>query len=224
MKKIISAVIVLFITYSVSAQYKKASFFGKQGRTYEFGAQLYSLGKGQGSPIGYRVGFGRDRDGKQFFSSWDLQYIPSYKYSYQTTDNYSNAQVTVNGSTSGILLYGLNYGFYLLKNDNADRKIKPYVCAIINFGLTGGIKSETITPDSYEPNKVTSWPAINFRFGGGVGCIYNFTNKFGLKLQGGYVHRLYMDYDYDGSDDQVYRPFGNYVSVSAGLRLRITKD
>src|SRR2546423_12971181 len=111
MKKIISAILVLFITCPLFAQYKKASFFGKQGRTYELGTQVYMLGNGQGSPVGYKVGFGRDMDGKQFFSSWEIQYIPSYKYSYTTEDTYTNSSVRVDGSTRGTFIYGLNYAF-----------------------------------------------------------------------------------------------------------------
>ncbi len=67
MKKLSSIALLFFICFSLSAQYKKASFFGKEGRTYGIGTQLYAMGDGKGSPVGFAITFGRDRDGKQFF-------------------------------------------------------------------------------------------------------------------------------------------------------------
>src|SRR5690349_1840004 len=86
MQKITTTALLFFICFSLSAQYKKASFFGKEGRTYGLASQLHAMGDGKGSPIGYTLTFGRDKDGKQFFSSWELEYIPSYKFSFGTTD------------------------------------------------------------------------------------------------------------------------------------------
>ena len=87
MKKLTTISLLFFICFSLSAQYKKASFFGKEGRTYGLGTQLDAMGDGKGSPVGFAITFGRDRDGKQFFSSWDLQYISSYKFSFATTNS-----------------------------------------------------------------------------------------------------------------------------------------
>src|SRR5215216_2573412 len=116
MKKLISNLIPLFfLSLSLSAQYKKASFFGKEGRTYEFGTQMYMLGDGKGNPVGFKLAFGRDQEGKRFFSAWELQFIPSYKYAYTTT-NENSEPVTVNGKSQGTFIYALNYCFHLLKN------------------------------------------------------------------------------------------------------------
>jgi hypothetical protein len=64
MKIFIPVLTALLLTFSLSAQYKKASFFEKEGRTYEFGSRIYIMGEGRGNPIGYNIGFGRDRVGK----------------------------------------------------------------------------------------------------------------------------------------------------------------
>src|SRR5262245_27821033 len=115
MKKCAPAIIALLLSYSLSAQYKKASFFQKEGRTYEFGSQIYAFGDGKGSPIGFKIGFGRDRDGKQFFSSWELQFIPSYKYSFSTTDE-NNEPVQVDGKSRSQFIYAVHYSYHILKN------------------------------------------------------------------------------------------------------------
>src|ERR1043165_8772662 len=134
MKKCVPAIVALLLSYSLSAQYKKASFFQKEGRTYEFGTQLYAFGDGKGSPIGFKIGFGRDRDGKQFFSSWELQFIPSYKYSFSTTDE-NNDPVQVNGDSRSQWIYAVHYNYHILKNDDEERIIKPFVSAGFNIVL-----------------------------------------------------------------------------------------
>jgi hypothetical protein len=222
MKKLIPTFLILFLSYSLSAQYKKASFLSKQGRTYEAGAQLYALGKGQGNPIGYKLAFGRDQDGKQLFSFWELQYIPSYKYAYTTTSTYDNTPVKVNGSTNATLIYALNYGYHLLKNDNPEQKVKPFVFAGINIVLLGGIKTESSTPEYTYGKKQTNWPDLNTGVGGGLGSLFNFSEKLGLKVQAGYAYMFSLKYEDDG--EEKYTLFGSHPYVSAGLRLRIVSE
>src|SRR5688572_32831728 len=124
MQKITTTALLFFICFSLAAQYKKASFFGKEGRTYGLGTQLYAMGDGKGSPLGFAVTFGRDRDGKQFFSSWELVVIPSYKFSFTTTDDNDNP-ITVSGKAKTHFIYGVNYGYFLLKNkEDEERKIR----------------------------------------------------------------------------------------------------
>ena len=82
MKKFNLTLLVLIIGLHGMAQYKKANYFGKEGRTYSIGTRFYSLGDGRGTPMGYVLSFGRDVDGKQFFSGYDFQYIPSYTFEF----------------------------------------------------------------------------------------------------------------------------------------------
>src|SRR5688572_29162933 len=105
MRKLIPTAVVLFLSFSLSAQYKKAGFFEKEGRTYELGSQIYMMGKGNGNPIGYKIAFGRDKDGNRFFSSWDIQFIPSHEYSYTSTDE-NETPIAVSGNSKAILVYG----------------------------------------------------------------------------------------------------------------------
>lgn len=225
MKKLIPTLAVLLLSFSISAQYKKASFFGRQGRTYELGAQSYILGDGKGDPIGFKIGFGRDQDGKQFFTSWEIQFIPSYKYSYTTTseDMYSSYPVKVEGKTKSALIYALNYSYYLLNNKNTERKIKPYVTAGTSVLLAGGIKTETVTPDPYYSiKKQSEWPDFTMGIGGGLGCIFSFTDKLGLKVQGGYEQLLRISSGSYG--EETYYVYNSHPYVSLGLRLRIVSE
>ena len=51
MKQTITISLCFFISFTLSAQYKKASFFSKQGRTYELGTNFSYLGSGQAPAV-----------------------------------------------------------------------------------------------------------------------------------------------------------------------------
>ena len=120
MRKLIPTVAVILLSFSLSAQYKKASFFGKEGRTYELGSRLYMMGEGNGNPIGFKLAFGRDQDGKRWFTSWNLQVIPPHNYSYSTVDEF-DTPLTVSGQSRPTLVYGMDWGYHILKNEGEDR-------------------------------------------------------------------------------------------------------
>lgn len=220
MKKISVSAFLFFLCLSLAAQYKKASFFGKEGRTYGLGTQLYAMGDGKGSPVGYSITFGRDQDGKQFFSSWELQLIPSYKYSFNTT-NAIDEPITVSGKAKTHLIYGVNYGFYLLKNDNEDRKLKPFVTAGFNIVMLGGMKTTDV--DYYDNKKVVSDQNFSAGLKGGLGCVYNLSSKFSLKLDGGYNYQYNLSIE-DIEKERAYFLFTSHPYVSAGVRFRLVSE
>ena len=222
MKKWMSLTAALLLAFGLSAQYKKASFFQKEGRTYEVGTQLYSFKDGKGSPIGFKIGFGRDRDDKRLFTSWELQFIPSYEYSYSTTDE-NDASVLVNGTSKAQFIYAFNYNYHLLNNGEEERKVRPFVTAGFNIVIASGAKTENRTPEyAYNLKKEVIGQAFTAGIGGGLGTLINFTPKFGLKLQGGYNYQFHMGtYDFEGKG---YYMFTSHPYVSLSFRLRIVKD
>jgi hypothetical protein len=219
MKNLMPVVVALLISSGISAQYKKASFFGKAGRTYEIGSQMYMFGDGKGSPIGFKIGFGRDQDGRRFFSSWEIQYIPSYKYSFTTTDYYSNEPVNVNGTTKPTWVYALNYSFHILRNEEEQRMVMPFVSAGLNIVLSKGVRTESYDPASAFPVKGTV-DKFTSGIGAGLGTIINITPTYGFKLQGGYNHEFSLgtsnQYDENPYDLHTSHP---YVSLTFRARL-----
>jgi len=224
MKKLISAATLLFLAFNVSAQYKKASFFGKEGRTYEFAAQMYRMEKGNGSPIGYRLAFGRDQDGKKLFMNWDIQYIPSHKYSYSTVDD-NEQPVLVTGNSKPTFLYGYNFGYHLLSNEADDKPmVQPFIAAGINVLISSGIKNESYSPETYNYRKRnTADQTISLGINGGLGVMVNFSPKWALKVQGGYDRQLNISSNWDDEVRPFY-VFNNHSYVSVGLRLRIVSE
>ena len=223
MKKISTITLLFFICFSLSAQYKKASFFGKEGRTYGISTQLYAMGDGKGTPVGFAITFGRDRDGKQFFSSWDLQFIPSYKFSFATAD-INELPLTVSGKSKAHIVYGANYSYHLLKNDDEKRKVKPYISAGFNIVLSGGVKSVDSYTNSYDNKKFLSTENFSAGLRGGLGCLYNFAPKFSLKFDGGYNHQFNVNADDISDNSNTYFMFTSHPYVSLGIRYRMTKD
>jgi hypothetical protein len=222
MQKITTTALLFFICFSLSAQYKKASFFGKEGRTYGLASQLHAMGDGKGSPIGYTVTFGRDKDGKQFFASWELEYIPSYKFSFGTTD-YNGETVAISGQSKSHLVYGVNYGFYLLNNKVEDRKLKPFVSLGFNIVIAGGIKYFNNDVNSTDNAKYAPGSVFSTGLRGGLGLLYNFSPKFALKLDGGYTHQYNLSMNEEGVSDEYYM-FTRHAAVSLGIRFRFVKE
>lgn len=223
MQKITITALLFFICFNLAAQYKKASFFGKEGRTYGLGTQLYAMGDGKGSPLGFAVTFGRDRDGKQFFSSWELAVIPSYKFSFATTDDNDNP-ITVNGKAKTHLIYGVNYGYFLLKNkEDEERKVKPYLSAGFNIVMAGGVKETTNNDISYNKKAV---PDQNFSAGlrGGLGCLFGFAPRFAVKLDGGYTYQGNISSESFSDDVETYHLFTSHPYASVGIRYRLTRE
>lgn len=219
MKKWIPFLIAILATLTVSAQYKKASFFQKEGRTYELGARLYMMGDGRGTPIGYQIGFGRDLPGTRLFSSWEIQMIPSFKYTYSTVDG-NNSPIYKSGTAKRHWVYAFNYGFHLLNNDEPTM-VQPYLTAGMHILLAGGVKDETETQGSGYPQRNTSEQTASFGLAGGAGVFVNFTDKLGLKIQGGYSHQFNISADRWDDGVKPYYLFPSHPYVSASLRLKL---
>ena len=222
MKNLIPVLIALLFCVSLSAQYKKASFFEKEGRTYELGSRAYFMGDGRGTPVGFSIGFGRDRGGKRFFSAWEIQIIPSYSYSYTTVDE-NNDPIYKNGKTRTMWIYSPNYGYHLLKNEE-NRVVQPYVLAGLHILLLGGVKEETETQGYGYPQRNTADESLSFGISGGLGCLVNFSSRFGLKIQGGYDHQFNASPDHWDEAVAPYYLFPSHPYASIALRIKVIRD
>jgi len=221
MKKLTVTLILLALYAGVSAQYKKASFFQKEGRTYGFGARMYAIGDGKGSPVGFYAAFGRDQDGKRLFTWWELQYIPSFKFSVNVKDR-DNNPITVSGKSRSHLIYAANWGWHIIKGEGETPKFQPYLTAGFNMGILGGVKE--MNNDNYDNKTTVAERAFSCGIGGGAGCFYNITPGFGLRVEGGYTLEGNIEIESNGSTGGTYYMFTKHPYVSAGLRFRITTD
>jgi hypothetical protein len=214
MKKINLTLLVLFICISSFAQYKKASYFGKEGRTYGIGTQYYFLGEGLGKVRGYSFSIGSETDGKRFIGGYEFQYIPKYEFEFVTKDR-MNLDAWVRGTAKPSFIFQVNLGSYLLSND-ADRKIKPYLQASIIAKIVGGVKES----NSEETDAKYAAPTqFGIGLGAGGGSLFYLNNWLALKGEVGYAYMLGVS---NASSDDVYYVFPKHSYASAGLVFRIT--
>lgn len=219
MRKLIPFLIAIMATLTVSGQYKKASVFQKEGRTYELGARLYMMGDGKGTPKGYFIGFGKDLPGSRLFSNQEIHMIPSFKYEYSTVDDV-NTPIHKTGNTRTQWVYTFNYGFHVLNNEEP-AMVQPYITAGMHVVYTGGSKNETETQGGY-PRRNTSQETGSWGLGGGAGVFVNFTEAFGLKIQGGYSRQIKIGTERFDNGYETYNLFTSHPYAAVSLRLRIT--
>jgi hypothetical protein len=220
MKKFLFAFILMACCSGLFAQYKKATFFGKEGRTYGFGTQYYSMGDGKESVLGYSLSFGRDEEEERLFSFWEIRMLPSFKFEYESKD-FNDDLVTVTGKSKLQFVLALNYGYYLVPNEN-DRKFKPYVTAGINFLAFGG--AEPFDDAYYEVKRKPAERTFNVGAGGGLGTMITIGGKWSVKLEGGYNFHYNLDDSRSDPDYKKYFLYTSHAYASAGIRYRLIAD
>jgi hypothetical protein len=222
MKFVATTLLILACSSTMFAQYKKASFFEKSGRTYGLGLQMYALGDGKGTVPGLNLSFGRDQDGKRLFSFWELRLIPSFKFKFETLD-LDAEPVTVTGKSRMSLIYAMNYGWHILNPDVTERKFHPYLTAGFNIVIVGGMKK--LDDESWEENTIKKVPSRNFStgIGGGLGSIIDLHGNWSLKIEGGYTWQGNVSSEFQDNEDE-YFMFTNHPYASAGIRFRIESD
>jgi hypothetical protein len=142
--------------------------------------------------MGYTLSVAIDRDGKQWFTGWEFEYLPGYE--------------TPMGTTEGSFFYSYNFGYFLLKNENAEQKIKPYLTAGLSTSLIGGIKESSVYDDNGNGR-------FGFGIGGGAGLFCYLKPWLGLKAEGGYSYQF--------AKKDIYNVLPKHPYASAGLVFRI---
>jgi len=221
MKQILTTLVFVACCSVLSAQYKKASFFEKSGRTYGLGTQMFALGDGKGTVFGANLSFGRDQDGKRLFSFWGFHFIPGWKFSYETVDFDANP-VTVSGKAKFHWVLESNYGWYILKNEE-EQVFKPFLTAGFNIVLLGGLKE--LDNEDLQGSTQKQVPTQNFSvgFGGGAGGIFNLASNWQIKVQGGYTYQGNVNTDVS-DQSEAYNLFSSHPYANIGIRYRIVSE
>jgi len=221
MKKCTLFLFLLCLCTGLSAQYKKASFFEKTGRTYGISTKLYAFGDGKGSPLGFTLSFGKDQENRRLFTFWDLSYIPGYSFTLKTSD-VNGSPVTVTGKSKFQIVYAYNWGYHLLKNENTEQKLQPYLTAGINALVLGGVKE--VSDNNYNDNaKMVADRSFTAGINGGAGCLFNITPGFAIKLEGGYTYLANLTLD-ENIEKDAYHMYTSHAYVTAGIRFRISSE
>ena len=226
MKKLFFLAVAGALTLPLCAQYKKASYFTKDGRTYSLSGIMHAIGNGQGSPVGVEFQNGIDQPDKKTFGYWQLGYIPGHKFAYESTGTNGTmgstpTTFTIEGKTRSTWYYGYVFGFHLT-NLEADSKFEPFAALGLNLVLIGRATDETMNDMSsgtYAYYSIDKYPSDSRLTGtamGIVGCIFNFAKNVGIKLDAGYNYS-FTSKDASGS----YQFYTSHLFAGLGLRLHI---
>lgn len=230
MKKQSIVLLLLICSLATQAQYKKASFLNKSGRTYDIGITSHFVSSAHSTALGIVYSYGTDKGTKRAFHWIDLELTLPAKFSYNTTRYSDDATINVSGKTSIGLTYRYNFGWYLLDNSNEDNKVIPFLGAGFNFGIKNMVpKTFTYTPDNgdyTDAYKIATTDGI-FSYGGNVtaGVIYKLSNK--LALKGLFAYNAQRNINPNGDslfDDRYFSYLTNHPYLSVGVRFRMDSD
>jgi hypothetical protein len=225
MRKFYFAALLMTTVVSASAQYKKASFLTKGGRTYDLGATGRFMGDGKSAATGFLFSYGRDKGTKRAFHWFDLEVVLPIKFSIAAKDRSTtpNTPVTVAGKTTAALIYRYNFAYYLMDNSNANNKVLPFVTAGINLLLAGNSFKDDNSSYGYKDPQFVS-DGLSYGANLGAGVVYNFTPKVGLKVTGGYnLQGNYAGENY-AEGIKKYYPFVSHPYITAGIRFQLHDD
>jgi hypothetical protein len=170
--------VALVIACSTLAQYKKASFFTRNGKFYGVNAGMYMFGKGvSAAPV---IGFvyGKDKGEKRIWHWWDLEVLLPSKFSYNTVDiNNNNIKLAVAGKTNTILNWRYNWCYYFADNTKEEVKGLPFTKIALQISVAGERTDRglaIVSPASFNPQ-------MNPYYGSGA---------VGGDLGGGYAYRI----------------------------------
>jgi hypothetical protein len=225
-KNLLCAGIIMLLCGNVEAQYKKASFLTKSGRTHEVGGMARFLSSaGAGTMPSFYYGYGRDK-GKRLFHWFDLELMFPTNFKYSTYEVSSpQDKVEVSGKSKIGLAYRYNLAGYLT-NPESESKIKPFATLGINVMIVGGTaKSYTTYPEFADPYEVPPFSSFSYGGNAGLGAIYNFSNKVGIKAAAGFNYQgLFNGSEFDGDNYKAYNFLGSHPYFSLGVRFTMEED
>jgi hypothetical protein len=216
MKKLILFIFTFLIIINTNAQYKKAKFFSKEGRTFALGLTSRFFGKGFGSAQGINLSHGKEKEGKKIFHWWDLEYVRGNNYTSIYSINEFNGTTyvpttyAVPSSSGSTLAYRYNLAYFLSKDE--EKKVSPFVHLSLSYliGLSGRFND-----DAEEQG--------NFFASVGAGGIYKIKERIGLKFSGSYnLSPLNFGSSNNSRPEVIEIP--NHIALSLGIRWLMDKD
>ncbi len=236
MKKVTQFILVFFITTSTFAQYKKASFFTKSGRTFELGTRQMFISNGCGRPTS-GIFFSQSLETEKKLTLYgDIMAILPGKFSYFA--NYTQyGGGTVNEKLSGkspfhlYFCYGLQHRF-TNESNNGEKGITPDV----RVGLFGAInfasniqltRPDGNVADGYDFNPSIAEDASYIGLELSGGATYYFSEKFGIRGAAGYypcVNPANISNSGGSGNSGVFNPFKSHPAITFTLKYRISSE
>lgn len=225
MKKIVCTLfVILVLITNITAQYKKASFFTRNGKFYGFKAGVHLFGNGVSVTPSAAFVWGKDQGKNRIWHWWDLEYTAASKYSYSTTDRNTvvTTPVNVTGRIAGMVTWRYNWAFYFA--DNKDEAVKglPFAKVAVEAVLAGrggyAGADEVTTPSNADPAKVTYMEGANGGVDIGGGYVYRINEKATLFGAAGYRWIL------NDANYEAFFPNPSHPYINIGIRFAKKQD
>jgi hypothetical protein len=232
MKKLFLLAVFFSAIATSQAQYKKASFLNKKGRTYDLGLTSRVLGGGNSVALGFNFSYGKERSNKRLFHWWDLDYTLGNKYNYNTTAKvftsggaFTETPIKVSGKTGSNLAWRYNLAYFLLNNGNEDNKLLPFVDLSVGLILSmqGRLDYTTSPAINSIPQKEVLPEVGGWTAGMGAGAIYRVNEGVGIKFTATYYGVLSTE-SKDGSNRDIFKTLPNHVGISVGAHWLLDRD
>ncbi len=220
MKKIFFAFTMLGCGMGASAQYKKASFLNKNGRTYELGSTGHLISKPRAFTPEFFFSYGRETEGRKFY--WvDLGITAPAVFATTATDEYTSFPVPVTGRTKLGFGYGYNLGYYLIDKNNDKNKILPYLAAGLGMHISSGVTTDQDVSNTYFDSKQY---AVSIGLNGGAGVLFKISEKFGVRAAGGYSYQYNPHPPKGYGEDKQYDAFVSAPYATLALRIKFNSE
>jgi hypothetical protein len=229
MKKLFLLAVLFSAITTAQAQYKKASFLNKEGRTYEFGTSLNFLNKVKSNALDLHIGFGREANSRRGFHWYDFRFMPKYNFQINSVGQLNNSgisvPVVVSGKSNALFSINYNYGRFLIDNSNENNKVLPFAKFNIGWGASYGIIDYKTSPNASSINDDFAEYNSALTVGAGFGLTYKVSKTIGIKALGTYnfVYSL-ENKDNDVFDLFYYVTYPAHPSVSLSVRWLFEKD
>ncbi len=225
MKKLLMFAIVVN-AFIANAQYKKASFLEKDGRTYELGLTSHIMSKPRSAQQGIHFGLGRETE-KRLFSWYDLELLLPSNVKTTGIEYYTKKSEVITGKTKMGFILRYDWGYFLLDNTKDENKILPFITVGLNYKLGGGLKLDAANINQTYEDFYLSEFSGNIGFNGGAGAIFKFTEKIGARLTVGYNKQLSGNIfsstrgSTSPSVDNTFETFVSHPYVTLAVRFKI---
>jgi hypothetical protein len=229
MKKIKLFSLLVLLCTAAFAQYKKASFFNKDGRTIEIGTGLSFIPNGGKPALSFT--YTTSIESQKNLSPYnELEFMTKPDFSY--TGSYfvpgtGTVEQKINGKGPSYLMvkYGIQYRFVKVEGGD-DAKLVPYIKLGIGFGAGLSSKYTVKASDGSSLNDLYVEPTIPdhelfFVAEPGAGVTYFFTKKIGLKIGASYLKAFQLG---GGDDQSTFYPLQSHPRISMSVKFRIFSE
>ncbi len=104
--------------------------------------------------------------------------------------------------------------------ENSESKFKPFATAGINIlAIGGGANGYEYSPSDTDPEKIVDYNPVSFGANAGLGGIYSFSEKIGIKITAGYNWQGQASPGHYGQEYSLYKVFSNHPYVGVGVRF-----